>query len=189
MIHFNLSNSKGKNSDPLPNLIDLPELPTVNINPVSILKKLKEGSTIWAWYKIMDFKVKKGKRQLNLTALENISYRFDGLTALKKSGDYLIYYRVEIGSSFGIYVKPSMIYALKNSCLAEIFSVELANAYKLFLDENSDFFASCGSFTHSFSKEEIDSYMDWHRYLTIEKEKLVSWQTQSKRFINPDALT
>ena len=83
MIHFNLSNSKGKNSDPLPNLIDLPELPTVNINPVSILKKLKEGSTIWAWYKIMDFKVKKGKRQLNLTALENVSYRFDGLTALK----------------------------------------------------------------------------------------------------------
>lgn len=59
MIHFNLSNSKGKNSDPLPNLIDLPELPTVNINPVSILKKLKEGSTIWAWYKIMDFKVKR----------------------------------------------------------------------------------------------------------------------------------
>ncbi len=189
MIHFNLSKSKGKNSDPLPNLIDLPELLAVDLNPVSILKKLKDGSTIWAWYNIMDFKIKRGKRQINLTAFENVSYRFDGLTALKKSGDYLIYYRVEIGSSLGIYVKPFMIYALKNSCLAEIFSVELTNAHKLFLDENSDFFASCGSFTHSLSEEEIDSYMDWHRYRTIEKEKLVPWQTQSKRFINSDALT
>ena len=62
---------------------------------LSIENHLKSGSTIWAWYKINDFKIKDG-RQLNISALENLSYRFDGLTALRKEGNYLIYYRVEI---------------------------------------------------------------------------------------------
>lgn len=187
MIYFN--SRKQTVTDSSPDLLALPELPQDDVNPVHISKRLKEGSTIWGWYKVTDFKIKNGSRQLNGSALENLSYRFDGLTALKRSGNYLIYYRVEIGSSLGIYVKPSMIYMFKNSSTAELFSAELMNAYKLFFDEKSEFFSSCGSFIHKFSDEDLDSYLSWHRSLTITDKDLIPWQKRSQRFINPEALT
>ena len=94
---------KNKTEETSADLIDLPEFPTVQKDFLSIENHLKSGSTIWAWYKINDFKIKDG-RQLNISALENLSYRFDGLTALRKEGNYLIYYRVEIDRTFGIYL-------------------------------------------------------------------------------------
>lgn len=107
---------KNKTEETSADLIDLPEFPTVQKDFLSIENHLKSGSTIWAWYKINDFKIKDG-RQLNISALENLSYRFDGLTALRKEGNYLIYYRVEIDRTFGIYLKPSKIYHSKIAVL------------------------------------------------------------------------
>ena len=78
---------KNKTEETSADLIDLPEFPTVQKDFLSIENHLKSGSTIWAWYKINDFKIKDG-RQLNISALENLSYRFDGLTALRKEGNY-----------------------------------------------------------------------------------------------------
>ena len=171
---------KNKTEETSADLIDLPEFPTVQKDFLSIENHLKSGSTIWAWYKINDFKIKDG-RQLNISALENLSYRFDGLTALRKEGNYLIYYRVEIDRTFGIYLKPSKIYHFKNSSIAELYFDEL--------DEHSNFFDACGQFTCSIKDTDIESYMSWHRDLTITADYLNAWQKQSQRFINPNALT
>lgn len=98
-------------------------------------------------------KIKDG-RQLNISALENLSYRFDGLTALRKEGNYLIYYRVS-DRTFGIYLKPSKIYHFKNSSIAELYFDELANSYRLYLDEHSNFFDAWAIYLFT----DIESYM------------------------------
>ena len=147
--------NKKKTEEPSADLIDLPEFSSVQKDFLSIENHLKSNSTIWAWYKINDFKIKNG-RQLNISALENLSYRFDGLTALRKEGNYLIYYRVEIDRTFGIYLKPSKIYHFKNSSIAELYFDELANSYKLYLDEHSNFFDACGQFTCSIKDTDIE---------------------------------
>ena len=91
--------------------------------------------------------------------------------------------------TFGIYLKPSKIYHFKNSSIAELYFDELANSYKLYLDEYSNFFDACGQFTCSIKDTDIESYMSWHRELTITADYLNAWQKQSQRFINPNALT
>lgn len=184
LVHFN---KKQKSIENPVDLINLPILPSYQTNPVSISTILKNGSTIWGWYKVNNFKLKMGRQ--SVSDLENLSYRFDGLTALKKSGNYLIYYNIEIGNSFGIYVKPVTIYYFRNSSIAEVFSDKLEYAYKLFLDDNSDFFKNCGQFTLTIKDVDLESYLSWHRYCTITNDELASWQQRSKNVINPAALT
>lgn len=180
---------RNKKSEKKIDLIDLPELQADQANVGNIVTVLQNGATIWGWYKMHDYRVVNGSRYLNVPAISNISYGFDGLTALRKYNCYLIYYKVDVDAMLGIYLRPTSIYSFKNSNIAALCSSELSNAHKLYLDNNSNFFAQCGQYIYNMDDKNLESYTALHRGITIAKEDLRPWQKRSKQFINPDALS
>lgn len=169
-------------------LIDLPELPITQTNPASISNLLQNGAAIWCWYKLNDYKIVKGSRYLNIPAITNMSYGFDGLTALRKSDHYLIYYKVDIGDALDIYLRPASISFFKNSNIAELCSNELVNSYKLYVDYNSDFFLDCGQYIYDINDKDFENRLIKHRSIHISEEDLEPLLQSSQKFINPNAL-
>lgn len=170
-------------------LIDLPELPITQTNPASISNLLQNGAAIWCWYKLNDYKIVKGSRYLNIPAITNMSYGFDGLTVLRKSDPYLIYYKVDIGDALDIYLRPASISFFKNSNIAELCSNELVSSYKLYVDYNSDFFSNCGQYIFDTNDADFESRVMKHRSIYICKDDLKPPQKLSQKFINSDALS
>ena len=170
-------------------LIDLPELPTNLTNPATIANLLQSGATIWCWYKLDDFRIVNRSRYINIAAITNMSYGFDGLTALRKSDHYLVYYNVDIGNAFGIYLKPASISFFKNSNIAELYNNELANSYKLYVDSNSDFFSTCGQYTYNMGDKDFENLIAKQRCIYFNDGDLKLLPQSSKRFINSNALT
>mgnify|MGYP000180404878 CR=1 FL=1 len=170
-------------------LIDLPELPITQTNPANISNLLQNGAAIWCWYKLNDYKTVKGSRYLNIPAIANMSYGFDGLTALRKSDHYLIYYKVDIGDALDIYLRPASISFFKNSNIAELCSNELVNSYKLYVDYNSDFFLDCRQYIYDINDKDFENRLIKHRSIYICKDDLKLPQKLSQKFINSDALS
>lgn len=170
-------------------LIDLPELPITQTNAASISNLLQNGAAIWCWYKLNDYKIVKGSRYLNIPAITNMSYGFDGLTVLRKSDPYLIYYKVDIGDALDIYLKPASISFFKNSNIAELCSNELVSSYKLYVDCNSDFFFKCGQYVYDTNDTDFESRLMKQRSIYVSEDDLKLSQKLSQKFINSDALS
>lgn len=169
-------------------LIDLPELPITQTNPAGISNLLQNGAAIWCWYKLNDYKIVKGSRYLNIPAITNMSYGFDGLTVLRKSDPYLIYYKVDIGDALDIYLKPASISFFKNSNIAELCSNELVSSYKLYVDCNSDFFFKCGQYVYDTNDTDFESRLMKQRSIYVSEDDLKLSQKLSQKFINPNVL-
>lgn len=148
---------------PLP----LPELDADKNNPVAIEALLKDGNAIWGWYKADQL----DNGQLNLSAIFNMTYGFDGLALFRKEEDYLVKYRVDvIGDSLEIHLKISEICKFSHSNVMELFNTELSDAYKILLDEQQNIAANCQAYIHDLTAEDIDDYLTNHRVMTVGDE-------------------
>ena len=96
--------------------IPLPELPAEKNNPVAIESLLKDGNAVWGWYKVADLK----NGQINISAMMNMTYGFEGIALFRKEGDFLVKYRTDVdGEKLEIHLKISEIckFTHSNVCL------------------------------------------------------------------------
>lgn len=147
--------------------IPLPELPTDQNNPVAIESLLKDGNAIWGWYKVMDMK----NGQMNLSAMLNMTYGFEGIALFRKEGDFLVKYLTDVvGESLEIHLKISEICKFSHSNVMELFNTELSDAYKLLYDEQQDFAAHCQAYIHDLNETKINDYLTNHRVMIVGEE-------------------
>lgn len=149
------------------NPIPLPEIAADKMNPVAIAEMIKNDTAIWGWYKVTDLK----NNNINVTAMLNMTYGFDGLALFRKEGDFLVKYRVDVvGEELKIYTKLADVCKLTNSNIMELFNTELSDAYKLFYDENSEYSAGCQSYVHDVNEDMLNDYLSTHRVFHVGEE-------------------
>lgn len=147
--------------------IPLPVIPEEKMTPTAIAEMIKNGTAIWGWYKVTDLK----NNTINVTAMLNMTYGFEGLALFRKEGDYIIKYRVDVvGKDLEIYMKISEICKLTNSNIMEIYNTELSDAYKLMYDEKSEYTSKCQSYVHDITSEMLDDYLETHRVFVVGEE-------------------
>lgn len=149
--------------------IPLPELIQSKNNPVAIESILKDGNALWGWYKADQL----SNGQLNLTAMINISYGFDGLALFRKEGDFLVKYRTEIIQK-KIFLRISEISLFTHSNIMELYNTELSDSYKILYDEEQVVAANCQAYIHDLTKKTINDYLTNHRVMTVGEEHFYS---------------
>ena len=146
------------------NLIALPEFDLTTCSPVDILTKLSNGDTIWGWYKAD--KLHNG--QINYIAMMNLSLGFEGLAVYRKEENYLVKYNVDISKDNKIYTKISSICRFVNSNIMELYNTELKMTHKLFLDNDSEFFANCMCYISDVNIDMIERELAKNRVFYID---------------------
>lgn len=147
--------------------IPLPELPAEKNNPVAIETLLKDGNAVWGWYKVADLK----NGQINISAMMNMTYGFEGIALFRKEGDFLVKYRTDVvGENLEIHLKISEICKFTHSNVMELYNTELSDAYKVLLDEEQDFAAHCQAYIHDLTEETINDYLTNHRVMAVGEE-------------------
>ena len=147
--------------------IPLPALSKDKYDPVKIYDMLDHGDAIWGWYKADELK----DGQVNLSAMLNMTYGFEGLALFRRESDYLVKYRVDaVGDALEICLKISEICKFSRSNVMELFNTELSDAYKLLYDEQQDYAANCKAYVHDLTDDKINDYLTNHRVMIIGNE-------------------
>ena len=165
MFDFFRKKSQPVQSELMP--IPLPELPAEKNNPVAIESLLKDGNAVWGWYKVADFK----NGQINISAMMNITYGFEGIALFRKEGHFLVKYRTDVvGKKLELHLKISEICKFTHSNVMELYNTELSDAYKVLLDEEQEFAAHCQAYIHDLTEESINDYLTNHRVMAVGEE-------------------
>lgn len=147
--------------------IPLPELPAEKNNPVAIETLLKDGNAVWGWYKVADLK----NGQINISAMMNMTYGFEGIALFRKEGDFLVKYLTDVvGEKLEIHLKISEICKFTHSNVMELYNTELSDAYKVLLDAEQNFVARCQAYIHDLTEEKINDYLTNHRVMNVGEE-------------------